>query len=191
MRTYILPFADPDAKIRIMFMDEAGFGRISEPSVCWAPFGMRPIVPSLRVREYVQLYGAVDPISGDDCYIIAPICNTEWTNLFLKEVSKSAGKDYVLLCGDNASWHKSSELIVPDNIRLFFIPPRTPEMNPIEQLWPEIRHDFKNKLFKSLNKIVEQLCTSITSISKDTVRSVTGREWINNMFISDECYPFV
>jgi len=70
MRTYILPLAEPDAKIRLMFMDEAAFGRISEPATCWAPYGVRPVVPCQMVREYTQVYGAIDPISGDDCFII-------------------------------------------------------------------------------------------------------------------------
>ena len=132
MRTYILPFAEEGAKIRVMFEDEASFGRISEPSRCWAPAGIRPRAPCQRVRDYVHVYGAVDPISGDDCYIITPTCNTQWTNIFLEELSKSVGKDYVLLCWDRASWHSSKDLIIPDNIRPFYIPPRTPEMNPIE-----------------------------------------------------------
>jgi putative transposase len=57
--------------------------------------------------------------------------------------------DYTLFCGGNVSWHKSKDLKIPDNIRRFYIPPRTPEMNPIEQLWQEIRKNgFKNVFFK-------------------------------------------
>jgi len=181
MRTYILPFADQEAKIRVMFMDEAAFGRINEPASCWAPAGTRPIVPCQTVREYMQVYGAIDPKSGDDCFIIAPKCNTDWTNAFLEELSKRFAKDYILLCWDNAGWHKSKELRIPDNIRVFFIPPRTPEMNPIEQLWPELRHDFKNKLFYSITDVVDQLCVSINSLTHFLIRSVAGRNWIASM----------
>ena len=86
------------------------------------------------------------------------------------------------MCLDNAGWHKSKDLIIPDNIRLFYIPARTPEMNPIEQLWPEVRKDFKNKLFKTLDKVVDQLCGSLNSITETVVRSITGRAWILSMF---------
>ena len=181
MRTYILPFADAEAKIRLMFMDEAAFGRINEPASCWAPAGIRPIVPCQMVRDYMQVYGAVDPQSGEDCFIIAPKCNTDWTNVFLEELSKKYEKDYILLCWDNAGWHKSKGLKVPDNIRVFYIPPRTPEMNPIEQLWPEIRYDFKNKMFGSIAEVVDQLCISINSLTKSLVQSITGRDWIISM----------
>ena len=182
MNYHILTFAEPGAKIRLMFEDEASFGRISEPSSCWAPSGVRPIVPCQRVREYMHVYGAVDPIFGDDCYIIAPKCNTQWMNMFLEELSKTFSKDYILLCLDRASWHRSKDLIIPDNIRLFYIPPCTPEMNPIEQLWPEVRHDFKNKLFNSIDDVIDQLCRSLNSITNSLVKSVTARDWIESMF---------
>jgi transposase len=131
----------------------------------------------------MQVYGAIDPISGDNCFIVAPKCDTACMNVFLSELSKQLGKNYALLCLDNAGWHKSSGLVLPNNIRLFYLPPRTPEMNPIEQLWPEVRKDgFKNKLFKTLNHVVEQLCISLNSISNNLVISVSGRNWILKMF---------
>jgi hypothetical protein len=127
MSFHILPFAEADAKIRLFFLDEAGFGRISEPSYCWCPGGVRPIVASHRVREYVYAFGAVDPIEGDSCYIIAPKCNTAWTSEFLKVLSKTYRNDYLLVPTDNASWHKSKDLEIPDNIYLFYLPAYTPE----------------------------------------------------------------
>ena len=166
-----------------MFMDEAAFGRISEPSYCWAPKGERPVVPCHRVREYVYAFGAVDPIHGDDYYILAPKCNTDWTNAFLEQLSKEFPNDYILLCGDNASWHKSKTIKIPDNIRMFFIPPRTPEMNPIEQVWKEVRkRSFKNRMFDSLKKVENTLSETLTSLSKKTIKSITGRDWILSMF---------
>jgi putative transposase len=183
MRTYILPFAEPDSQIRLMFMDEASFGRISEPSYCWCPAGIRPIVPCHRIREYVYVFGAVDPINGDSSFIIAPKCNTQWTNLFLKTLSNQFANDYILLCTDCASWHKSKELDIPDNIIIFYLPQYTPEMNPIEQIWREVRKDgFKNTLFSTLDKVVDKLCDSLVALSNNLIMSVCAREWIASMF---------
>ena len=71
-------------------------------------------------------------------------------NAFLEELSQVYPDDYLLLVIDNAIWHKSSTLKIPSNIELAFIPPYTPEMNPIEQVWKEIRkRGFKNKSFQS------------------------------------------
>ena len=178
-----MPFAETGAKIRLMFMDEAGFGRISEPSYCWCPKGIRPIVPCHRVREYVYAFGAVDPIYGDKYFIIAPKCNTEWTNIFLQNLSEAYKDDYILIGTDNASWHKSQTLVIPDNIYIQYLPPYTPEMNPIEQIWKEVRKDdFKNTLFDTLNSVVDKLCDSVMSLTKNVIKSVCGRDWIVSMF---------
>ena len=89
----------------------------------------------------------------------------------------------ILLVLDNAAWHKSKSLAIPDNIYLFYLPPRTPEMNPIEQIWKEIRkRGFKNTLFKSLDAVVDRLCDTCNSLTNECVKSITGRTWIRAMF---------
>jgi len=182
MNYHILPF-DPDAKIRLMFEDEAGFGRISVPSACWAPSGVRPIVNCHHIREYEYAYGAVDPVDGEKFFLVLPNSNTVCMNIFLKELSAAYPKDYILLPLDNAVWHKSKTLKVPENIYLFYLPPRTPEMNPIEQIWKEIRkRGFKNTLFKTLDHVVDRLCDTCNSLTNDCIKSITGREWILSMF---------
>jgi len=183
MRTYILPFAKPDAKIRMMFEDEAGFGRISDPAVCWAPRGVRPVVCCQHIREYRYAFGAADPIDGENFFLITPNCDTECMNIFLKELSIAYSKDYILMPLDNAAWHKSKTLEIPDNIRLFYLPPRTPQMNPIEQVWEEIRkRGFKNEFFQTLDMVVQKLCDTCNSLSFDCIKSITGRHWILSMF---------
>jgi putative transposase len=183
MRCHILPFAGSNANIRLMYQDEAGFGRISDMAKCWAPKGVRPIVYRHHIREYEYAYGAVDPISGDKFFLVLPNCDAECMNIFLRELSAAFPVDYILLGVDNATWHKAKTLVIPDNIRIFFLPPRTPELNPIEQIWKEIRkRGFKNKIFKSLDKVVGHLCDTILSLSNDCVKSITGRQWILDMF---------
>ena len=91
--------------------------------------------------------------------------------------------DRIILVCDGAAWHKSKALIIPENIRLVFIPPYTPEMNPIEQIWKEIRkRGFKNEIFHTLNKVVDRLCETIRNISPDTIISITARRWIIEAF---------
>ena len=179
MNCHILPFADLDAKIRLMFQDEAGFGRINKPKYCWCFPGSRPVVPCHHIREYRYAYGAVEPLTGESFFLIMPYCNTDCMNVFLEELSKSYPTDYILLPMDGASWHRSKGLIVPENIRLFYLPPATPEMNPIEQIWKEIRkRGFRNEIFRTLDKVIDRLCETICSLSNNTVKSITGRDWI-------------
>ena len=81
-----------------MYQDEAGFGRISKPSACWAP----RTVPCHHVREFRYCYGAVDAHTGESFFLIAGGCNTEWMNAFLEELSQAYPDDYLLLVMDNA-----------------------------------------------------------------------------------------
>lgn len=173
-------------KIRLMFQDEAGFGRINKPKYCWCEKGTRPSVPCHHIREYRYAYGAVEPLTGESCFLIMPYCNTVCMNLFLRELSNQFPDDIVLLCCDSAAWHKSKMLDIPENIVLFYIPPYTPEMNPIEQIWKEIRKlGFKNEVFLSLDMVVDRLCLTICSLLPQFISHVTARAWSLNVFISD------
>jgi len=166
-----------------MFQDEAGFGRINKPKYCWCPKGNRPSVPCHHIREYRYAYGAVEPISGDSFFLVMPQCNTVCMNIFLEELAKKYPNDKIILCCDGAAWHKAKSLQVPENIQLIFIPPYTPEMNPIEQIWKEIRKiGFRNESFPSLNKVIDRLCETIRSLSSSVIKSITARSWILSCF---------
>ena len=148
-----------------MFEDEAGFGRINKPKYCWCFPGLRPVVPCHHIREYRYAYGAVEPLTGENFFLVLPYSNTDCMNVFLLELSKSYPNDLILLACDGAAWHRAKTLIVPENIRLIFLPPATPEMNPIEQIWKEIRkRGFRNEIFKTLDKVIDRLCETICSL---------------------------
>jgi len=104
-------------------------------------------------------------------------------NLFLQKLSETYPEDWILLACDGAAWHKANALAIPQNIKLFFLPPATPEMNPIEQIWKEIRkRGFRNEIFHTLDKVIDRLCDTICSLSHDVVKSITGRDWILSIF---------
>ena len=76
-----------------------------------------------------------------------------------------------------------NKLHIPENIELFYIPPYTPEMNPIEQIWKEPRiTGFRNEVFATLEKVVDRLCDTICTLTSDTIKSITRRSWIINFF---------
>ena len=162
-----------------MFQDEAGFGRINKPKYCWCRKGLRPSVPCHHIREYRYAYGAVEPLTGESFFLVMPYCNTDCMNIFLRELSKEFPDDYLIIVVDGASWHKAKGLYIPDNIRLLFLPPATPEMNPIEQIWAWLRlHGFRNEVFQTLDKVVDRLCDTICSLDPLCVQSITHRDWI-------------
>ena len=98
-------------------------------------------------------------------------------NVFLQELSKAYPNDFILMIADGAAWHKSKGLYIPHNIEIIPLPPYTPEMNPIEQIWKEIRkRGFRNEIFQTLEKVVDRLCDTIRALSAETVKSITGRQ---------------
>lgn len=166
-----------------MYQDEAGFGRISKIGKAWAPKGVRPQVHSHYIREYRYCYGAVDAHTGESFFIIAGGCHTEWMNAFLKQSSEAYPHDYILLVMDNAVWHKSRTLEKPANSGFTFIPPYTPEMNPIEQVWAEIRkRGFKNKAFKTLDDVIDKLQEVIQSLHWSVLKTIVHRNWVFSDF---------
>ena len=145
--------------------------------------GIRPSVPCHHIREYYYAFGAVEPRTGESFFLVLPQSNTVCMNCFLQELSRAYQNDIILLCCDGAAWHKSGALKIPENIVLFHIPPYTPEMNPIEQIWKEIRkHGFRNEVFVSLAKVMDRLCDTIRTLTNQTVSSITGRTWILKCF---------
>ena len=171
----------------MMFQDEAGFGRINKPKRCWCRKGIRPTVPCHHIREYRYAYGAVEPVTGESFFLVLPNCDTICMNVYLDELSKAYSCDTILLVCDGASWHRSKGLKVPDNIRMLSIPPYTPEMNPIEQIWKQLRSmGFRNEVFKTLNHVIDRLCSTICQLSTDIVKSITARKWIVDCFLDQE-----
>ena len=169
--------------MRVMFQDEAGFGRINKPKSCWCRKGKRPSVPCHHIREYYYAYGAVEPKNGESFFLVLPYCNTDCMNVFLYELARAYPEDQILLVCDGAMWHKANTLVIPAQITLIFIPPYTPEMNPIEQIWKEIRkRGFRNEVFKTLEKVIDRLCDVIKNLPASVIQSITGRQWIMSMF---------
>jgi hypothetical protein len=88
-----------------MFQDEARFGRMAKPKRCWAPAGLRPVMPNGYEREYTYVYGAVSPKEGEMEHLICDKMNTENMGKFLAQVSTRYPEDYVLMILDGASSH--------------------------------------------------------------------------------------
>lgn len=156
--------------------DEARFGRITQPTRCWAPEDMRPCVPNQIVREAMYAFVAIDPKTGQLTSTILPTANTEMMNIFLKQVSQEFTHYFIVMQLDSAGWHRSHSLEIPENLRLIFQPPYSPETNPVEHIWKELREKhFANRMFSSLDELQEHLCSALSDLlsQADLIRSLT------------------
>ena len=172
-------------RLRIMFAAEARFGRMNRPRPCWAPAGFRLKVASQLIREYIYLYGAVAPKDGTCVYLIMPTSNTACFQAFLDVLSRKFSRQDILLALDGAPNHRSGQLLVPDNISLLFLPPYSPELNPKENLWDEIREKiFKNYALKSIDHVRQKLHEAILYMehNADVVKSIASFPYIAKSF---------
>jgi len=172
-------------RLRIMFADEARFGRMNRPRPCWAPTGVRPEVAAQLVREYIYLYGAVSPKDGTCVFLVMPAPDTECFRIFLNTVAKKYSRDLILLVVDGAGNHCSEELAIPANMILQPLPPYSPELNPQENIWDEIREKiFKNYALKSMDEVNDKLDEAALYIKRNPkiVKSITSFPYIAKSF---------
>jgi transposase len=145
-----------------MAQDEARFGRISTVRRSWAPKPLRPLVARHIVREYTYVYAAVAPEEGKMTSLILPCADTSMMNLFLEHVSRTFSTYFIVMQVDQAGWHSAKNLLIPENIRLISQPAYSPELNPVEHLWDEIREKaFHNRSFASLEAVIALLCDQL------------------------------
>jgi transposase len=144
---------------------------------------MRPTVASQVVREYLYAYASVCPFDGDLEAFVAPGVDADIMSLFLKQVSERYVDEHVVMILDQAGWHKARRLKKPPNITLYWLPPYSPELNPVEHLWDDIREKwFHNRLFASIEGVEDQLVGALAYLSgsPSLVRSLTLFAWMDN-----------
>lgn len=168
--------------VLLLAQDEGRFGRISDARRAWAPLGMRPQAARQIIRSYLYVFTAVCPALGKMTSLILPMANTEMMNIFLGQVSEDFPEHFLLMLVDQAGWHLSHNLRLPDNIRLIPLPPGSPELNPVEHIWEELREKhFANKPLKSLDEVEDTLCLGLNglAINPDKLRSMTNFPYLN------------
>jgi transposase len=152
-----------------LVQDEARFGRITQPTRGFAPAGMRPCTPHQIIRQAIYAFAAIEPQTGTMTSLIFPTANTDMMTLFLKHVSQQFAHSFIIMQVDGASWHRSQQLQLPENIRLIFQPPYSPETNPVEHIWEELREKyFANRVFPSLDALQDHLCSALIELSSST-----------------------
>ena len=163
-----------------MFSDEAAFGLMNDPKSCWVK-GERPTIPCQTVREKTYAYAAVNPFNGDMISLILPYTNTATMNIFLEEVSVRQADRFTLMFVDQAGWHTAKDLKVPANIRFAYILPYSPQLNPTEHIWDELREKyFHNIALDSLGAVEDRLEVGLRDLERDAERvaSMVGFGWI-------------
>ena len=126
----------PEQTVEVWFRDEARFGQKGSRTRVWARRGSRPTRRKPTEYDWVYAYGAANPLSGDSLAGLMPTVNTGLMSLYLEHRGRHVGPArHIVRVLDQAGWHVAKDLQVPVNITLRFLPPYSPELNPIERVW--------------------------------------------------------
>ena len=126
------------------------------------------------------LYSAVNPKTGEDFTLLLPKVNTDCMNVFLEEMVKKEQDKSIIMIMDGAGWHSSNDLKVPSNIEIIYLPPYSPELNPVERMWLYIKQrTIKNKIYDTIEALEEVICSFLSSsINEAILKSVCRVEYL-------------
>jgi hypothetical protein len=167
--------------VEIWFGDEARVGQQGTLTRVWARRGTRPRAPRDRRFQSAYLFGAVCPERKTGAAIVMPEVGIEAMNAHLAAISRdvSVGAIAVLVL-DQAGWHTSAQLKLPDNIVLLPLPPYAPELNPVENVWEFMRKNwFGHQVWPSYKTIVDACCEAWNKLMgmPERIASLGQREW--------------
>ena len=150
----------PGTPIEVWFQDEMRVGQKNKLTYRWARKGSRPRAIHDQRTQSTYVFGAVCPELGTGAALVLPTCNTEAMQLHLNEIAtKVTPGAHAILILDQAGWHGAKDLKAPGNISLLPLPPRSPELNPQENIWQFMRANWlSNRVFNSFDDIVDHCC---------------------------------
>ena len=140
--------------------------------------GVQPLLSSAYRFNSLYLYGAVEPLTGASFFLELPLLNTQGFQLFLDHFAARDPASFHLLLLDNGAFHKARALRLPPNVGLVFFPPYTPELNPIERLWRDLKDWPAPYQPASLAQLAKLLCTRLTHYTPSALRSLTGFRYL-------------
>ena len=171
----------PGTPIEIWFQDEARVGQKNKITRRWAKRGTRPAAPRDQRTRSAYIFGAICPKQGKGAGLVLPFCNTVAMNLHLLEISKAVAPDaHGVVLMDQAGWHTSGKLEIPENITIITLPPRWPELNPVENIWQFMRENWlSNRVFTSYDDILDHCSDAWNNLINQPwkIISIGLRDW--------------
>jgi len=161
-----------------MFYDESRFGLITDIGRKWTIRGIKPIIPYQQKYEYFYLYQSTDIKTGEDFSMFMSHLDTISLNEYLKRLSERFKNEKIVLIMDNASFHKSKKLNIPENIKIEYIPPYSPELNPQERRFEDIKKFLKNRVFKTIEDLERKVEEILLSYTNNQIKSLVSYNYI-------------
>ena len=169
---------EENPKKELYFFDESRFGTHSKIGHGCFPKAIRTSVSVKLGFENFYVYSAVSPKTGKDCSLLMPYVNSTCMNIFLEHMEQELGGEEILLVMDGAGWHKSKGLKIPKNIEIIYLPPYSPELNPVERLWLYIKqHTIKNKIYKTISLLEDSICDFMKNLKIEQIKQICNYDY--------------
>ena len=169
-----LEHCSPGTPVKVFAQDESRVGLLPLIRRRITAGGGQPVATVTYQFRYFYLYGAVDPTTGDSFFLELPWLNTRAFQVWLAHFAETFPDSFNLLVLDNGAFHKAKAVQWPANVAPVFLPPYSPELNPIERLW----RDLKDKLAEGVAHTLDQLSEAVSHIlpgdSPPVLQSLTG-----------------
>jgi transposase len=170
-----------DTDVEIWWQDEARVGQKTKLTRRWAKRGSRPTAAKDQRTKSAYIFGAICPARGVGAGLVLPRCNTQAMQWHLDEIScqVTPGAHAVIIL-DRAGWHTTGKLEIPPNITLVPLPPRAPELNPVENIWQFMRDNWlSNRIFNSYDDILAICCEAWNKLIDQPwkIMSIGRRKW--------------
>lgn len=174
--------AYPNAEVKVWAEDEHRIGLHPVNRRQWTPGEEVPIAPVNWKYVWSWLAGFVEPSSGEPYWWIIPKVNGYVFEQMLTDFAAHFGlgeKKRVILVVDQAAFHTTDKVEVPEGIHLLFLPPKSPELQPAERLWPIANEAIANESFATLDELEDRMVQRCQVLMKrqEFVRGLTGFYW--------------
>ena len=173
------------SKIRYWCQDESRFGLKTVERTKITAKGIQPVGVSQWIFQTVWLYGIVEPLSGEYLFWEFSHLDSVCFEAFLNDFSQQYPDETQIIQLDNSRAHTANHIQIPDNIQLWFQPPYSPQLNPIERIWRFIKDQLAWQLWTGLDELISEIEFHISQLTQPIVASLTGYDSIlDALFVS-------
>ena len=164
----------PGEPLKVFAQDESRVGLLPMVRRRITACGVQPIATVNHTFDSFYLYGAVAPATGESFFLELPYLNSAAFQLWLDDFATTFADSWNVLVLDNGAGHKAKALRWPSNVVPVFLPPYSPELNPIERLWRDLKDQLAAISPKTLAELSDAVCSIIQHYANTTLQSLTG-----------------
>jgi len=168
--------------VNLYCQDESRVGLITKQKRVITLKGIKPIGKYKHSYNYFWIWGSFSPITGDAHYMISESVSKNAFIAYLNDFALQNPRELKLIIIDNAAFHSTKNIELPENIILIPLPPYSPELNPAEKMWQWFKDKIAMKMFKSVEKLEEKVTELIKNTDKEKIKSITSYPYLKTAY---------